>query len=235
MTTVVTLAKELTMHGFTPRTHHDGPHFGQSRGSGLRRRGPNGHGSGRPGRGGGRFRPGHGPGPDGRHLEGRHAEGRDVDGSGFRGPRGRTRRGEIRTALLSILAEAPGHGYEIIQRIETKTNGHWKPSAGSVYPTLQQLEDEGLVSATDRDGKRTFELTEAGRTEQERRRTESGEDIWTRSGDGRPAGAELFDAVKGVAMASKQVAMAGNATQIEAATEIIRTARKKLYALLAED
>ena len=77
---------------------------------------------------------------------------------------------EIRNALLTILAEAPGHGYEPIQRIEEKTEGAWKPSPGSVYPTLQLLEDEGLVTAVDRDGKRVYELTEAGRTDAEGRK-----------------------------------------------------------------
>src|SRR5262245_53359556 len=78
---------------------------------------------------------------------------------------GRMRRGDIRTALLAVLAEAPGHGYEVMQRLEEKSGGAWRPSPGSVYPTLQQLQDEGLVTSTERDGKRIFELTDAGRAE----------------------------------------------------------------------
>src|SRR4051812_13132205 len=73
---------------------------------------------------------------------------------------GRMQRGDIRTAVLAILAEEPGHGYDVIQRLEEKTDGVWRPSPGSVYPTLQLLEDEGLVRSIERDGKRVFEITE---------------------------------------------------------------------------
>src|SRR3954471_22480834 len=83
--------------------------------------------------------------------------GRGFGRGGF-GPRhGRRdgrRRGDIRTALLVALTDAPAHGYELIQRIEDKSEGAWRPSAGSVYPTLQLLEDEGLVTSTESDGKR---------------------------------------------------------------------------------
>src|SRR5262245_53094487 len=73
---------------------------------------------------------------------------------------GRMRRGDIRTSLLAILEEGPGHGYELIQRLEEKSDGAWRPSPGSVYPTLQMLEDEGLVRSVERDGRRIFGLTE---------------------------------------------------------------------------
>ncbi len=185
-----------------------GPRFGR------RHRGPHGHGPGR--RGGGQF---------GGFSEGEAGPGRF---------RGRTRRGEIRTALLAILDEAPGHGYELIQRIEEKTAGRWKPSPGSVYPTLQLLEDEGLIIASENDGKRTYALTESGKAEHQRRVGDGTENLWTRGEDGRPV-AGLFEAVGGIAMAAKQVAMGANPSQIEAATTIIRDARKKLYAILAED
>src|SRR5215210_2526495 len=94
----------------------------------------------------------------GRHRGG----GRDGrwDGSGPR-----MRRGDIRTAILAVLTEGPGHGYDVMQNLEDKTGGAWRPSPGSVYPTLQLLEDEGLVRSTERDGKRVFEITEPGRTE----------------------------------------------------------------------
>src|SRR5258708_18256685 len=90
---------------------------------------------------------------------GRHRGGEGAWG----GPR--MRRGQIRTALLAVLAEGPGHGYDVMQNLEDKTGGAWRPSPGSVYPTLQLLEDEGLVRSSQRDGKRVFEITEAGRTE----------------------------------------------------------------------
>ena len=75
---------------------------------------------------------------------------------------GRRRRGDIRTAILAVLAEGPGHGYDIITRLEDKSGGAWRPSAGSVYPTLQQLEDEGLATSAESDGKRIYTITAAG-------------------------------------------------------------------------
>src|ERR1019366_7874881 len=77
--------------------------------------------------------------------------------------RGRARRGEVRIALLLLLAEEPRNGYQLMQEIEQRSGGRWRPSPGSVYPTLAQLEDEGLVRASDSEGQRRFEITEAGR------------------------------------------------------------------------
>src|SRR5436190_4116105 len=73
----------------------------------------------------------------------------------------RMRRGNVRAAILALLAERPMHGYEMIQELESRTNGLWRPSAGSIYPTLQMLEDEGLVSGEASEGKRRFSLTDA--------------------------------------------------------------------------
>ena len=108
-------------------------------------------------RGGGRHRGGEGYGQAGVH-----------GGPPWEG-RGRMRRGDIRTALLAALAEGPGHGYDVMQTLEDKTGGAWRPSPGSVYPTLQLLEDEGLVQSAERDGKRVFEINDTGRTELARR------------------------------------------------------------------
>ena len=77
----------------------------------------------------------------------------------------RARRGDIRAAVLALLEEKPMHGYEMITEVEDRTGGAWRPSAGSIYPTLQLLEDEGLIEGTEAEGKRRFELTEAGREE----------------------------------------------------------------------
>ena len=78
--------------------------------------------------------------------------------------RPQARRGALRAAVLSLLAEQPMHGYQVMQELETRSGGRWRPSAGSVYPTLQQLEDEQLVSVDEIDGRRTFQLTDAGRS-----------------------------------------------------------------------
>src|SRR6185437_11176077 len=106
------------------------------------------------------------------------------EGGGWESRRrgGRMRRGDIRTALLAILAEEPGHGYDVIQRLEEKTSGAWRPSPGSVYPTLQLLEDEGLLRSGERDGKRVYEITDAGRAESARRVDEAGGTPWEIAG-----------------------------------------------------
>src|SRR6202051_5130305 len=106
------------------------------------------------------------------------------DGEGWEGRRrgGRMRRGDIRTALLAILAEEPGHGYDVIQRLEEKTAGAWRPSPGSVYPTLQLLEDEGLARSGEHAGKRVYEITVAGRAESARRVEEAGGTPWEIAG-----------------------------------------------------
>ena len=77
--------------------------------------------------------------------------------------RHRVRRGDVRSAILALLDDRSMHGYEMIQELEERTGGRWRPSAGSIYPTLQLLEDEGLVSAEEADGKRVYSLTDAGR------------------------------------------------------------------------
>src|SRR5690606_34172552 len=84
------------------------------------------------------------------------------------GPGRRAGRGDIRAAILALLSEQPMHGYQIIRELAERTDGLWRASPGSVYPTLQQLQDEGLASSHEADGKRVFELTEGGRAEVER-------------------------------------------------------------------
>src|SRR5437588_7131207 len=93
-------------------------------------------------------------------------------GPGF-GPRGgrgrRRRRGDVRAGLLLLLAEEPRNGYQLMQAIEERSGGHWRPSPGAVYPSLSQLEDEGLIRAIEQDGTRLFEITDAGRQHLEER------------------------------------------------------------------
>src|SRR5438046_760127 len=113
-------------------------------------------------------------GPGRRGVRGRHGfsgapfefGGGHAFGGWGRGPRGRgrkARRGDARTAALLLLAEEPRNGYQIMQEIEERSEGLWRPSPGSVYPALQQLEDEGLIRAEESEGRRTFQLTDAGR------------------------------------------------------------------------
>jgi DNA-binding PadR family transcriptional regulator len=147
---------------------------------------------------------------------------------------GRMRRGEIRTALLTELSEAPGHGYEIMQRLEEKSGGAWRPSPGSVYPTLQMLEDEGLVRSTERDDKRVYEITHAGRAEAQRRAEEAGGSPWEGDRSRSPRG-QLKECAVQIHLAARQLQHAGSDEQVQRAVEIMRNARKQLYGLLAED
>jgi DNA-binding PadR family transcriptional regulator len=144
----------------------------------------------------------------------------------------RAGRGDIRAAILALLAEEPMHGYQIIQELAERTGGVWRPSPGSVYPTLQQLEDEELVRETaSESGKRVYELTDAGREQ-----SAAAPAPWTAvAGENESDLVALRDLAHQVLAATRQVAHAGSAAQIEAAQTVLRDARKALYRLLAED
>jgi len=153
---------------------------------------------------------------------------------GHEGHRGRhrVRRGDVRNAILALLDDKPMHGYEMIQELEERTGGRWRPSAGSIYPTLQLLEDEGLVKGEDVEGKRVFSLTDAGR-EAVPEQTEDNRP-WEQGDEDSPrfeARRELFRLIG----AAKQIARADDETQLRKAAEILKDARRKLYGILAED
>ena len=144
----------------------------------------------------------------------------------------RAGRGDIRAAILVLLAEEPMHGYQIIQELTERTGGVWRPSPGSVYPTLQQLQDEELVREAPSDsGKRVYELTDTGR-EQAARATAPWSEVAGESADALVA---LHDLVHQVMAATRQVAHGGTAAQLETAQDVLRDARRALYRLLAED
>jgi DNA-binding PadR family transcriptional regulator len=145
------------------------------------------------------------------------------------------RRGDIRTAVLAVLSEGPGHGYDVIQRLEDKTDGAWRPSPGSVYPTLQLLADEGLAQSVDRDGKRVYELTPAGQAETERRIEEAGGTPWELDNQADANFGQLRDNSRQLHMAARQIAASNRPELVERAVAIVRDARKQLYGLLAED
>ena len=149
-----------------------------------------------------------------------------------RGPM--ARRGDVRSAILTLLAERPMHGYQIIGELESRSGGAWRPSAGSVYPTLQQLEDEGLVHADERDGRRVFELTDAGR-EHVSQRPEGREAPW--KGMAGPAGDadDLRELLFQVGAATMQVARVGTSEVVAQVREILADTRRRLYRMLAED
>src|SRR5690242_1843112 len=164
-----------------------------------------------------------------RHGFGRHEMSR---GRGHGRGRHRVRRGDVRSAILALLDDRPMHGYEMIQELEERTGGRWRPSAGSIYPTLQLLEDEGLVSAEEVEGRKVYSLTDAGQKEAPARTEEARP--WEEGDEDSPrfqARKELFRLMG----AAKQVARADDEEQLTRATEILREARKQLYGLLAED
>ena len=159
---------------------------------------------------------------------------------GFPGPRGRRRgrrtaRGDIRAAVLALVAEQPRHGYEIIQEIAERTGGAWRPSPGSVYPTLSQLEDEGLVRVEQSDGRRVVHLTEAGTDLRRRAPRRAGRGLGVgRPGRRRATPRELWEQLAQLHAATQQVLSAGTPEQIAAATAALAEARKTIYRLLAE-
>jgi DNA-binding PadR family transcriptional regulator len=160
-------------------------------------------------------------------------------GPGFGGPpfgRGpRARRGDVRAALLVLLEEEPRNGYGLMQEIERRSEGVWRPSPGSVYPALQQLEDEGLVRAVERGGRREFELTDEGRAHVEEHRAELSEP-WAQVAGEMGSGVFELRALAGqVTAALMQVAFTGSDAQVEEAKKVLGDARRALYGILAED
>jgi DNA-binding PadR family transcriptional regulator len=190
-----------------------------------------------------------GPGPHGRYpriddLERfaamRHMRGGPpFGGPGFGGPfgggRGRRRRGEIRTALLTLLAEEPRNGYQLMQTLEERSRGMWRPSPGSVYPTLAQLEDEGLIRSIDRDGTKLFELTDNGREYVEQHATRT--PPWEDPDEGTEGSTlpEMASLVVQIGKAAWQVAQDGDDRQVEKARQTLAETRRALYGILAED
>ncbi|GLZ78788.1 hypothetical protein Afil01_35950 [Actinorhabdospora filicis] len=158
----------------------------------------------------------------------------------FGGPgphRGRTRmrRGDVRSAILGLLTEEPRNGYQLIQELASRSGGMWRPSPGSIYPALQQMEDEGLVRAVDIDGKRTFELTEAGNryaAENPDRLRGPWDNLQSNVDD---EAVEYRRLVGQVVTAAEQVATAGGPTQIDKARALLAETRRGLYRILAED
>jgi DNA-binding PadR family transcriptional regulator len=145
----------------------------------------------------------------------------------------RMARGDVRAAVLVLLAEQPMHGYQIIREIDERSGGRWKPSAGSVYPTLQLLADEGLISAEESNGRKVYALTEAGRAESPRTGASAPwENLGAEDGTGFAA---LPKAGFELAQAAAQVNRTGSAQQIQQAVTVLDEARRRLYAILAQD
>src|SRR5271155_1755040 len=182
-------------------------------------------------RGGGWMGPGPfgpGPGPFGPGPFG---------GSRFGGRGPRVRRGGGRAAGPGLLAEGqPWNGYQIIQEIAGRTDGVWRPSAGSVYPALQQLEDEGLISTeAGEDRRRNYTLTDEGRAYVQAHADELKASWDAVTGSVDDAAVQMHNLARQVAMATVQVAQAGSPAQVQQASKILADTRKALYRILAAD
>jgi DNA-binding PadR family transcriptional regulator len=154
-------------------------------------------------------------------------------GGGPRG-RGRRRRGDVRLAVLRLLAEEPRNGYQLMQAIEERSAGQWRPSPGSMYPTLSQLEDEGLVRSTESDGGRRFEITDEGRAALQERAGEP--DPWQSQADpDEHAMTELGPLVIGIGKAAWQLASVADEAQRAEAVELLAETRRRLYGILAQE
>ena len=143
-------------------------------------------------------------------------------------------RGDVRAAILHLLADEPMHGYQIMQELSERSGEMWQPSPGSIYPTLQQLSDEGLIESTDQDGKKVYRLTEDGTA-----KVASTEDAppWERFGsdtdeDGLFALRELGFQVGAAVM---EVARSGSEAQIARAKAILEQTKRDVYRILAGD
>ncbi|HTC60840.1 MAG TPA: PadR family transcriptional regulator [Solirubrobacteraceae bacterium] len=197
---------------------------------------------------------GRGGGPEGGgHHHGHHRGPRDFgpggrggfEGFGFGGfgpggggrfGRGRkARRGDIRTAALLLLAEEPRNGYQIMQEVQERSEGVWRPSPGSVYPALQQLEDEGLIRSSEGGGGtgKVFELTDAGRAIVQERDADAPTPWEQMSGNVSDQAHELAGAMREFAAAFTQVIRSGSETQIAEARKVIETAKRDLYRILS--
>ena len=176
-------------------------------------------------------RGGHGP----RRGGGRHG-GPPFGFPGFGPPRGpRARRGDVRAALLVLLAEEPRNGYQLMQEIEHRSGGVWRPSPGSVYPALQQLEDEGLVQVAPGEGRKAYALTDEGRAHVEARSDELGAPWDAVKGDMGEGAWELMGAMRTIGMALWQLTHSGTEAQQQQAREVLDETRRSLYRILAED
>ncbi len=166
----------------------------------------------------GGFRPPFGP-----HGHDHHGRGRGRRGS---------RRGNVRAAILALLIERPMHGYEMIKEIDTRTGGVWTPSPGSVYPTLQLLEDEGLITSEESGGRKRFTLTEAGQTEA----TAAAADApWNEfSEETVSSGQDTREAIFGIMNALRQIGFEGTPEQWQQAVAVLTETKRKLYGILAD-
>ena len=251
--------REMREEGWGPSSRPGGPEWGPRSGRGSGRYGgERGERRGGPGWGGpggrrwdmdpmgmppfppgpegpgGPFPPGPG-GPLRREFMMKGGPGFGRHGMG-RGRGSRVRKGDVRAAILDLLAEGgQWNGYQLIQEIAGRTSGVWRPSAGSVYPALQQLEDEGLIAPEGEGRRRMYSLTDAGRAYAEEHADELNASWDAAAGMTDEATIEFHDLIRQVMMAVMEVRRAGSADQLAQARAVLAQARRSLYLILAED
>ncbi|GAB4097563.1 hypothetical protein GCM10028787_30380 [Brachybacterium horti] len=189
------------------------------------------------GRRGGR---GHGPrgGGPGREGRGEFGPGEGFDPRGPRGPRGphgrgRRPRGDVRTAVLLLLAEEPMHGYQLMQTISDRTSGRWTPSPGAIYPTLSQLEDEGLVETAKESGRKLASLTEAGAAHVAEQREGWSDPFASPGGDADQQIPDVRMALHDLAGAVREAGRSADAEQLTRVAALLATAKRDVYGILA--
>jgi DNA-binding PadR family transcriptional regulator len=168
------------------------------------------------------------------HFRGHHGPAsrqRDHGGRGGGHGRGRAQRGDVRTAILLLLAEQPMHGYQLMQAITDRTRGAWRPSPGAVYPTIDQLEDEGLATIQAEGGRRLVTLTPQGHAHLAEHGAELS-DPFAEFADGA-GGPDLREPLDQLHVAARQIAVSGSTPQLEAAARVLAQARRSLYLILA--
>ncbi len=169
------------------------------------------------------------PGPHGPHgPHGRRRGGRPPEGFEGFGRRSR-RRGDVRVAVLLLLAEEPMHGYQLMQTIAERTDGAWSPSPGAIYPTLNQLEDEGLVRIDTSGGRKEVSLTEAGRAHVEEHRPEWPNPLASEDGP------RLRELMHSLSEAVRQVGRTGTNAQRQQTARELTDVRRRIYLILAGD
>jgi DNA-binding PadR family transcriptional regulator len=152
------------------------------------------------------------------------------------GPRGfgaRARKGDVRSAILSLLGEGPSNGYGLIKAIHAKSDGAWRPSPGSVYPTLQQLVDEGLIAPTSQGPRAEYDLTDEGRAHV-REHADAIAAAWTQSRNPWKEQGDLLTAARKLAGVVRQVASEGTPEQRASASAKLDELRRELYRMLGE-
>ena len=238
--------------GWGPSPRPGGPEWGPRPGRGSGRRGGGefrgGHGGpgwggpgpeGRGGPGGPGFPPPFGPGGPGGPADrlSMFADEMSFGRRGF-GRGSRARKGDVRAAILDLFAEESGrpwNGYQLIQEIPARTDGAWRPSAGSVYPALQQLVDEGLIAPEGTGRRRVYNLTDQGRTYVEAHADELRSSWDSAAGVTDEDAIEFRNLIRQVMMAVMEVRRAGSAEQVAQARAVLAQARKSLYLILAQD